>query len=478
MQEFLKPIIKAISMAGSILSGIFNVIVGLYTQYQEILSPIITIIGGILIVYLLFKLFVETWLFYRRTIYKNDIEWTLLAILIPREVMKTPRAMEQFFMNLHGLRNAAGDFLEKYIDGEVTMWWSLEIVSYGGEVHFFIRTPKKHKKMVEAALYAQYPTVEVVEVPDYMDNFPQSTSDIYRKSFNLFGGELILRKEDSYPITTYEKFELTKDEMAIDPISALFEVLGGLNKEETVFIQILIQPAGPEWQEPGKKLIDKLTGRDKKEAAKKAGAKGGATEWTKNIIFAPVEHPTWEGAKEEKKEEKFRMESLTPGERDIIKAIEENVSKPGFNTLIRYLYYAPKAIFSTNFARRGLIGAFNQYASQALNSFRGNPKVETRSRWIYFPHVFVSSRVEARRQRMIYNYRNRKLPEESFLAKIYTSHPLNFNTKSKIFVLNTAELATIFHIPPEQVLTAPHTKRVESKKMGPPSGLPIYTEEE
>lgn len=409
--------------------------------------------------------------------FKKDVEWATLEILIPREVGKTPRAMEQFFMSIHGLRNSAGDFLEKYIDGEVTLWWSFELVSFGREIHFYIRTPKKHKKMVEASLYAQYPTAEVVEAEDYMNDFPLTTREIYKKDYNIFGGELILRKSDPYPITTYEKFELSKDEMALDPISAILETLGNVQKEENVFIQILARPAGTEWQEPVKKLINKMTGRE--DSSKKGQSSGGGIiEFFINLFLAPAKYPEWsEAKKEEAKDEKFSMFRLTPGEQETVKTIEASLAKPAFEIQIRYMYYAPKAIFSTNFARRGLIGAFNQYASPSLNSFRSNSKAETRTRWIYWPHLFVKQRVEARKQRLIDNYRNRKMPEESDVAKLYTSHPFNVNFASRTFFLSVAELATIYHIPSELVLTAPYIKRLESKRMGPPAGLPIFEEE-
>lgn len=476
--QILSGLFSAIGEVISVIFGFFSNPFGT-TDASGIIGMVISLVIKLIILVILIKAFENVWLFYKRSLFKDAIEWTLLEIQIPREVLKTPRAMEQFFMNLHGLRNAAGDLLEKYIDGEVTLWWSLELVSFGGEVHFYIRTPKKHKKMTEASLYAQYPTVETMEVEDYLKNFPDNTKDIYAKGYNLFGGELILRKEDAYPITTYEQFELSKDEMALDPISAILEVLAGINKEEMVFVQILVRPAGSEWQKAGKALVDKLIGREKKEEKKSKGAGGGLVEWVRNIILAPAEQPTWSSStKEEKKETKDELKKLTPGEKEVLEAVEKSIAKPGFETQIRYLYYAPKSIFSTNFARRGLIGAFNQYASPALNSFRGNPFVETRSRWIYFPHIFVSKRVEARKQRILHNFRNRKLPEESSWARVQVAHPFNLNLRSKTFILNTAEAATIFHIPSEVVLTSPHIKRLESKRMGPPAGLPIFKEEE
>ncbi|MEE8131567.1 MAG: hypothetical protein V3T98_00760 [Candidatus Paceibacterota bacterium] len=430
-------------------------------------------LGIFVLLLIIAKLFEQTWLFHRQVRYKNAIDWILLEIRIPREVQKTPMAMEQFFMNLHGLRNAPNNLLEKYVDGEVTMWWSLEMASFGGEIHFYIRTPKKHKKMVEAGLYAQYPYIEVFEVKDYMDEFPKNTGEIYQKGNNVFGSEFVLVKNDVYPITTYEYFEKTKEELAIDPISAFLEALSNIHKEEIVFVQFLIRPVGPEWHEAGRRLIDKLIGR---KTQKKGEGGDTLTDTARNVFMAPIEHPAWSGKTEDKKDENL-MRRLTPGELDVIKAIERNISKPGFDTIIRFVYYAPNSIFSTNFARRGLLGALNQYASQALNSFRNNFKIETRSRWIYFPHLFVAKRVEARKQRLLHNYRNRKMPEELKLGSAYTSHPLNFNFKSRNLILSTAELATIYHVPAEGVLTAPHTKRAESKKMGPPAGLPIFGSE-
>ena len=49
--------------------------------------------------------------------------------------------------------------------------------------------------------------------------------------------------------------------------------------------------------------------------------------------------------------------------------------------------------------------------------------------------------------------------------------------ESSKMVLNTEELATIFHPPTIAVQTGPLIKRVEARKVGPPAGLPIYGEE-
>ncbi len=452
--------------------GIINEIIPLFVKYREFI--LVTAIFGVFV--LLIEIFKQAWLFHRRNLYRQNTEQILLEIKIPREVTQMPQAMEQFFMNIYSLRNAPGKFVEIYLDGEVSLWWSLEIVSFGGRVHFYIRTPKKYKRIVESALYSQYPTIEVEEVKDYFEQIPATTKEIYQKGYQIFGSELKLAKEDAYPITTYERFELSKEEMAMDPISVFIETLAGVHKEEIVCFQILIRPAGTEWQEAGKELIDKLAGRKKPE--KKGGFGAAISEWIKNFLWAPVEPPIW-GEPPKSKEEKidFALFKLTPGEQDVIKAIEESISKPGFDTVIRYIYYAPIAIFNWNFAIRGLVAPFNQYASPRLNFFRNNFLVASIGRWIHFPYIMWRQRAEGRKQRILHNFRERRMPEELTFGQFYTSHPLNFNTKSKTFILNTAELATIFHVPTEKTLVAPHVKQVESKKMGPPAGLPIFEQE-
>ena len=447
-----------------------------FESNQSLIYSILFLTGLLILTVFLFKLFHQAFLFYKQSLYKKAIEWTILEFKIPREVLKTPRAMEQFFINLHSLKNEPGDLLEKYIDGEVTLWWSLEIASFGGKLHFYIRTPKKHKKMVESGMHAQYPNVELIEVEDYLNKFPSATKEFYESNENIFGSEFFLDKPNFYPIITYDQFFDKpvkideKRQIIIDPISALIEVLAGIHKEENVFIQILISPVGEDWKEEGKNFVNKKLGKEEKRGG--GGFNQVIYEWTKNFLWAPTEYPVWAEEKEA-----VKKELPTISDYDSIKAIQDKLSGQGFESLIRFLYIAPNSIYSTNFARRGIRGAFNQYASPNLNFFGNNKLVETRTRWVYYPHVFVEKRVEARKQRLLYNFKNRLLPEKLSFGKFITSHIFNFNNKSKTSVFVASELATIYHIPAEQVLTAPHIERTESKKMGPPAGLPIFEEE-
>src|SRR3989338_3340797 len=148
---------------------------------------------------ILWPLFSSTWLYYRREKFKGEIKWVLLELRIPREIRKSPRAMEQVLEAFHQLRNVASNFREKWWDGEVTRWFSLEMVSSGGEVHMYIRCYHKQRNLVEAAFFAYYPDVEIMEVEDYTERFPNDIREMYARGYGVGGREMVLKKGDASP---------------------------------------------------------------------------------------------------------------------------------------------------------------------------------------------------------------------------------------------------------------------------------------
>lgn len=379
------------------------------------------------------------------------MEWVVLELKIPREIQKSPHAMEQVFASIHQLRNVAGDLREIYWDGEVTRWYCLEVVSFGGDIHFYIRCYHKQKKLICASFYSYYPDVEIADVPDYVDRFPTSVSEIYAQGYDLWGGEMKLAKEGAYPIKTHEEFESPAEEHQIDPMSTLLEMFGSLHREEILALQILVQPAAENWGKEFKKLVDKLRDtKTKKET--KTGSEGQLESFARFI-------------------------SRSPGETDVLKAVELNLSKQAFETAIRFLYFSPKQIFYDSIPRRALKSVFNQYAALDLNYFAVNYNVATRTKIWDPPFIFPDHRVEYRKGRVLYNYRHREIPPQLFMEKLLTSYLFDWNFKSKAFIMTTQTLATIFHMPTQLVLTAPHIQRVESRKGSPPAGLAIFGEE-
>lgn len=405
-------------------------------DFEAILIGFLRLTWGLWLFIALFPLVRETFLHLQQERYKRKIKWTLLELRLPREVLKSPKGMEQVLVTLQTLRNSAGNLKEKYIEGQVTQWFSLEIVSFSGEVHFYIRVPERQKNVVEAAFFSYYSDVEIVEVEDYVSKLPTDFHDAKSKNMDVWGMEIGLAKGEAYPIKTYSKFEDPEENRQIDPIGNLLEVFGKGKSQEIIMLQILIAPAGSDWKDVAKEEIEKL----------------------RSPQFADTG------------DDKKTVIARSPGQTAVLEAVEENISKSAFLTLMRVGYIAPKEIFSDGYVRSGIMGALNQYGTVSLNAFKGNsasvPKTKSKIR--------KQAKTDARKQVFLWNLRNRWVPPESWIGSLLSSYAVAPNFASKRFLMNVEAIATVFHPPTSFVLTAPHVSRVESRKAGTPAGLAIF----
>lgn len=393
----------------------------------------------------LWLLFVPLLLFWKREAFKKSLKFTLLEIKIPRLIEKSPQAMEQVLSALHVVSGRPGNLSEKYIGGECEIPISFELINYGGETHFFVRVREKHRNLIEAAFFSYYPDVEIISARDYVLNLPSNLDELQKQEKDLWGIEMKLDKEEAYPIKTYQSFESIMEEKQFDPISSFLEVLGKLKKEEMAGIQILTIPKNSKWKDKWKKFVEEL---------KKT----------------PANLPQISS------EEQIRQ-IKSPGQTDVLKAVENNLSKPAFDTVIRIIYISPKTMFIDSFVRSGLLGAFNQYSALNLNSILKNSATDTRADVWHWPYVFPKVRSVYQKQRILLGFYSREMPPAVWLWRLITSKLLNPNFLSKSFVMTTEEIATLFHPPTSMVLTTPHIQEVESKKAGPPAGLAIFGDE-
>ncbi len=450
------------------LTVIFAFLVGLYYLGGFLLS-----LWWIYIPLILFFLVKGLWLKNARQKFIKDLDWVLLEIKPPAEIKKTPRAMEQFFAGLHGAQRTP-NWKEQNLGGEIQEWFSLEMVSQSGEIHFFIRTLSIYRNLIEAQIYAQYPEAEIDQVDDYIQSVPV---DIPNQDYDLWGTELILCKEDAYPIRTYETFEkgILLEEQRIDPIASLLEVMSKINEGEQIWIQTLIRPIDDNWKKTGEQLRDKLIGRAIEKAPGELRKEAIALKDTSRDQFHfLITGPSDNGGKKEEKSVNL-LDLMTKTEKDVITAIEENLSKIGFEVIIRFLYLAPTVIFAKpNVA--AVIGCFKQFNAQHLNAFRPNKKVTTK---IDYQIQLKKLREVYRKRRILAAYQKRDFVQQSPLIKylkpfFFERLPiLNwFFIRSLPFVFNIEELATIYHYPGLMV-KAPLTPKVEAKKGEPPTGLPV-----
>jgi len=400
-------------------------------------------------------------------------KWILLEIKPPKEILKPFKAMENIFSNLFGIIDIP-NWRERWCEGELPLggglWFSFEIASFGGEIHFYMRIPEFFRNAAESALYAQYPEAEISLVEDYTKNVPQ---DIPNKDWDMYGEDISLRKEDYYPIKTYSMFfeeraEIMKEEKRLDPIDSLLESLAKLQSGEQVWIQFVTNPITDElipWETMGRAAANRI-------------AKRPAPTKPKSMIQEAAEVLITGKAPEEEPRERLELIApelrLTPGEKEILTGIENKIKKHAYQTWIRtiYIYKKDAPFFFGNY--KILRSYLNQFMTENLNYFiYWGP---TRSRIHYW---LRDRRLYLRKRKQFRNYVER-LP--SLFPRTMTGEPLfpfGFAPRGPgirgTIILNIEELATIYHFPAK--IITPTVPYVEVKKGGPPTGLPIETKE-
>ncbi len=399
----------------------------------------------------LFFIWRDFWVWGLSRLWKKSISWTLLEIKIPRNILKTPKAMESIFSTLHAIYATNPGFEDIYFKGSGLHWFTFELVGYAGGVHFYVRCPKQHRNLVETAIYSEYPDAELAESEDYTELMPEILPNA---TYDLFGTDLILAKPDPYPIKTYDFFEANVDEQRLDPISAITEVMSRLREGEAIWLQYLIKPIpSDKLKAEGEAIRDKIMQR--KKVVEKSGLEallGGLYEFSLNLFGAARSYPQWAGGA--KKEESMKMLHQSPGEKNVLEGVENKISKLCFETVIRFIYidradgFSPGNVAAIN-------GAFKQFNTQDMNSFRplGDTMTFVTSKKLTTKSWFRKQKLYLKKRSMYDHYRLRWFP-------------------SKASTLNTEELATVFHFPLVTV-ESPLLRRLETRKGEPPANIPF-----
>src|SRR5690348_8451351 len=105
----------------------------------------------------------EAWKLYLHVRFIHNLDFQLLEIKIPKNVMKTPKAMEQIFAAAHAPYSYGYRWTDKYWKGLEEFWMSFELIGRAGESHFYLRVPRAFRNMMESAIYSQFPEAEITE---------------------------------------------------------------------------------------------------------------------------------------------------------------------------------------------------------------------------------------------------------------------------------------------------------------------------
>lgn len=224
------------------------------------------------------------------------------------------------------------------------------------------------------------------------------------------GGEFTLKKDFAYPIATYE-------EAKRDATRALLNALSSASREDGVGIQMLIRPAQPGWAKTAVAVAEKI----KKDKGVKSAIGGDGVKGLMEALWKPPE------TKESKPEDK-QLSSL---EQSTVQSIEDKTRYPGYETLIRVVA-SSNTSGKSQALLNNVVSAFSLFDSSTNNGFR----------------FAVSKNID-----------------EFVTAYLFRFFPQNVNEN----ILNTVELATIFHMPSQSTIPTSQVQRQAAKQVDGPT---------
>lgn len=289
--------------------------------------------------------------------------------------------------------------------------FAFEIVGAKGFVHFYAAVPLAIVEVVKQAVVSAYPSARLEEVAEHNIFSPIG------KMSGTVGGELTLKESFAYPIATYQ-------EVKRDAMQALLNSLSTLEKEDGAGIQILMRPADPGWRKAAMAVASKKRkGKEVKKGGEQLFSLG------KDFAMAFVKPP--EGKDGDKGSDKKDLSSL---EQAVLDSIDDKTRHPGYEVLIR-------VVVSSNLSQRAhailsnVVAAFSLFDAPGKNGFKFTPAKNIDS--------FVTS------------YILRFFPQ---------THTRN--------ILNSVELATVFHFPDQRSIPTSQLERQGSKQVDAPRNMP------
>ncbi len=262
----------------------------------------------------------------------------VLLLQVPRTNDKKELAAEQMFASLQGLltlpRAGAGLF-KPTIKRERL---SFEIAVLKKRIGFYVWVPRYLTSFVEEQIYAQYPSVQISEVPDYTMNQEQEFA-------TTLIAELKLTQNDVLPIKTFQSFE-------VDPLAAITATLAKFEDDEEAWVQMLLKPAAHQWHRKSERYL--------------AGLKSGGKTTTSGMIkmlWAPPESSSTPAKLAE--HEQVRASSA-----------EAKSQTLAFECQVRVVYRGNANLPVAKLRMQSIIASYKQFNTTYLNGFETKRIIE------------------------------------------------------------------------------------------------------
>ena len=252
------------------------------------------------------------------------VQSKLLLLRVPRTNDKKELAAEQMFASIHGLllkekKNIFTKAGREYL--------SFEIAALHKQTGFYIWLPEHLVSYIEEQVYAQYPSVQISEVEDYMLHGNEYRTHVYT--------DVVFQTNDVLPIKTFPSFE-------VDPLAAITASLAKLNESERAVIQFLVRPANSSWYLKSQKYVS---------AVQNGTSFGGLAK----ALISGTENT---GPKQ-----------LNAMQQARIKAAEEKSQKLAYDMKIRVIYEGNVSQPEATMRLQAIVASFKQFNTNNLNGF-------------------------------------------------------------------------------------------------------------
>jgi hypothetical protein len=261
---------------------------------------------------------------------EHDETGVVLLLQVPRTNDKKELAAEQMFASLHGLLTIP---THKLFNPVVRERLSFEVAVLKKRIGFYVWVPQYLKSFVEEQIYAQYPTVQISEVPDYTVN-----PEVHYSTTLVT--EMKMTAPDPLPIKTFQSFE-------VDPLAAITATLAKFEEDEEAWIQLVIRPASSNWHKKSERYV----------AGLKNGGGGGITSGLAEVLWKPPEYKEAAAPK------------LTDYEQTRASAAEEKSQKLAFETSVKIVYRGNVPEPQARLRIQSIIASYKQFNTTYLNGF-------------------------------------------------------------------------------------------------------------
>ena len=347
---------------------------------------------------------------------EEAMDLVMLQVLIPKEVKKKEEQnVKEDFREIisvaEQLYSSLGSIYDQKILSKIIgqQRISFEIIAKGGEILFYVGTPKKLQSFIEKQIHSFYSTAQVEQNKDFK---------ILQKDSPTECGSLELKRKFIYPLKTYKKLES-------DPLNGITNTLSKLDKNDRIGIQLLLKPTSGDWRYATSRAARWV----------QEGKFIGENEFLR-ILYLILDNIAMAGRGAGPGEKPGHLTSeqkvrFTPHQEELMKAFQEKGSKVGFKTQIKIVSISDNQE-TAKMNLDNVINSFSQFTAPEYNQLKKGK--------IYSKDKFLMS----------------------YVLREFTKNS---------GILTTEELASLLHFP-NQFIQTPNIKWLLSKFMAPPTNLP------